>query len=193
MRVKKRSTALIVFTFLFTTLAVTSCGLLVASTQMISGWYNSPSTLLQLNSSQFVLEPVEVENSTIAPAWLGIVGYTLTPKMAQAMNLPDTQTGVLVQFVETDSPAKEAGLRGSTQYVTVNDHHWLVGGDVITALNDSPVASMRELLAVLNQTQPEEQITITVLRNGQQINLNTTLVEFPIPDVNNSRPGLRIT
>ena len=194
MRVKKRSATLIVFTFLLTTLMVISCGLLVTSGQLVFGWYyNSPSIPMQLNSSQLVLEPVEVENSAVVPAWLGIVGYTLTPEMARIMNLPDTQTGVLVQFVESDSPAKEAGLHGSTRYVTVNNHHWLVGGDVITALNDTQVASMRELLATLDQTQPEQQVTLTVLRNGQHIELNTTLVEFPIPDVTNSRPGLRIT
>ena len=193
MRVKRHKVTLIVSSFLITTLAVVSCGLLVTSVQMASGLYNSPTEIVQLNSTEFVLEPVEIETINTPPAWLGITGYTLTPEMARIMDLPDTQTGVLVQFVESDSPAKKAGLRGSNRYVSVDDHHRLIGGDVITALNGTPVVSMRELLAVLDQTQPEQQVTITVLRDGQNIELNTTLVEFPLPDVDNSRPGLRIT
>ena len=193
MRVKKRRITLIVSSFLITTLAVVSCGLLVKSAQMASGWYNSPTEIMQLNSSEFILEPVEIQENSMPPAWLGITGYTLTSEMAQAMDLPNTQTGVLVQFVESDSPAKEAGLQGSNRYVTVNNNHWMVGGDVITALNDTPVNSMRELLTALDQAQPDEQVTITILRDGQQIELITTLVELPLPDFDNSRPGLRIT
>jgi len=38
-------------------------------------------------------------------AWLGIVGQTLTPQVAQAMRLSANQHGVLVEKVERGSPA----------------------------------------------------------------------------------------
>ena len=193
MRVKRRKATLIVSSFLITTLAVVSCGLLVTSAQMAAGLFNGATETVQLNSSEFVLEPVEIERNNTPPAWLGITGYTLAPGMAKVMGLPDTQSGVLVQFIESDSPAQEAGLRGSNKYVTVDDNYWLVGGDVIIALNDTSITSMRELLAVLDKMQPDEEITITVLRDGEELELTTTLEELPLPDFDNSRPGLRIT
>ena len=193
MRVKRRKATLIVSSFLITTLAVVSCGLLVTSAQMAAGLFNGPTETVQLNSSEFVLEPVEIERNNTPPAWLGITGYTLAPGMAKVMGLPDTQTGVLVQFIEYDSPAQEAGLQGSNRYVTVDDNYWLVGGDVIIALNDTSITSMRGLLAALDKMQPDEEITITILRDGEQLELTTTLEELPLPDFDNSRPGLRIT
>ncbi len=45
--------------------------------------------------------------------WMGITAGSLTPEIAQAMDLPSDQTGILIEQVSGGSPADEAGLRGS--------------------------------------------------------------------------------
>ncbi len=53
-------------------------------------------------------------------ARLGIRGLTLTAELAQAMNLPGTQQGVLVAEVQPGSPAEQAGLHAGSRQVTIN-------------------------------------------------------------------------
>ncbi len=66
-------------------------------------------------------------------AYLGIVGLTVSPEIADVMNLAADQEGVLVEQVQQGSPADEAELRGSYKPVTIQGQQMLVGGDVITA------------------------------------------------------------
>jgi serine protease Do len=110
-------------------------------------------------------------------AYLGIVGLTVTPEIAEAMDLPADQEGVLVEQVQQSSPADEAGLRGSYKPVIVNGQQMLVGGDVITALQDQPVNGMEDLQVRLRQAEPGQKATLIVLREGKEVQVNVTLGE----------------
>ncbi len=82
------------------------------------------------------------------------------PNLQRALNLPK---GVVIVLVGAGTPAAKAGLlpfrRGSRGEV--------VGGDVITAVNDEPVADLDEMLSQLERRQPGETVTLTVWRGGQ--------------------------
>jgi serine protease Do len=121
----------------------------------------------------------ESESEHTGGAWLGIAGQTVTPETAQAMNLPEDQQGVLVEQVEADSPADQAGLRGSYKPVTINGQSLLVGGDIITALDDQPVSRMEDLQGLIRQAEPGQEVTLTVLRDGKQVEVPVTLGERP--------------
>jgi serine protease Do len=114
-------------------------------------------------------------------AWLGITGQTLIPELAQAMDLPADQTGVLVVRIQANGPADRAGLRGSYKPVVINGQRALVGGDVIIAFDDNPVTSMEDLLDFLSRSQPGDQVKLTVLRNGERMDFTVTLGERPVP------------
>jgi serine protease Do len=117
----------------------------------------------------------QASNSTTGGAYLGIVGLTLAPEIAQAMDLPADQQGILVEQVQQGSAADEAGLRGSFQPVTIQDQQVLVGGDVITALNGKTLTAIEDLQAALQQYKPGQAVTLTVLRDGETIQLDVTL------------------
>ncbi len=119
----------------------------------------------------------QTERSTASGAWLGIVGQTVTPDLAQAMNLPEEQKGVLVVQVEVNSPADEAGLRGSYKPSVVNGERVLVGGDIIIAFNGENVAQMEDLQGLVGQAKPGDEASLTVLRDGESTNLSVTLGE----------------
>jgi serine protease Do len=97
------------------------------------------------------------------------------------MGLPSDQQGVLVQQVEQGSPAGEAGLRGSYKPVVVNGRQLLVGGDVITAMDGLAVNGVEDLQAQVQQAQPGQEVTLTLLRDGKQVEVPVTLGERPTP------------
>jgi serine protease Do len=116
-------------------------------------------------------------NGETTGASLGIVGLTLSPEIAQAMDLPSDQAGVLVEAVQQGSPADEAGLRGSYKMLTLNGQDVRVGGDVIIAIDDQPLASMDELSGYLQQAEPGQRVTLTLLRDGERVEVAVTLAE----------------
>jgi S1-C subfamily serine protease len=83
-----------------------------------------------------------------------------SPGVQRALGVPP---GVVVVQVVPGSPAAGAGLqpfrRGSRGEV--------IGGDVITAINDQPVTDLDDVLRVLEQRQAGEVVTLTVWRGGQ--------------------------
>ncbi len=82
------------------------------------------------------------------------------PDLQRALKLPK---GVVIVLVGAGTPAAKAGLlpfrRGSRGEV--------VGGDVITAVNDEPVADLDGMLSLLERRLPGETVTLTVWRGGQ--------------------------
>ena len=102
---------------------------------------------------------------------LGILGTTIDSSIANAMNLPNGQQGVLVTQVQSGSLADTAGLRAGNQSVTINGQQVNVGGDIITAVDDQPVASIQELKAALAQLSSNQSLSLTILRNGTQLQI----------------------
>jgi serine protease Do len=80
-------------------------------------------------------------------AWLGI----------DYQGLP---TGVVVRRVALNSPAQQAGIQV---------------GDIIMQYNDKPIRTASDLTRELYFAQPNQRITLTVQREGQQVRLAVTL------------------
>ncbi len=120
-----------------------------------------------------------VQESTQIAAWLGITGATLTPQIDNVMGLSTDQTGVLIQEVQPNSPADQAGLRGSFLSATINGQRVTVGGDVITALDGFSVTNMQDLVNLLSQAQPGREVSLTILRDGNQQEVKVTLGQMP--------------
>ena len=106
---------------------------------------------------------------------MGITGLTLSPELAQAMDLPEDQQGVLIIEVVSGSPADKAGLRGSYEPVNIGGQRLIVGGDVIVAWNDRPVTQMEELRALVGEASTGQEVTLTALRDGTETEFRVTL------------------
>jgi predicted metalloprotease with PDZ domain len=104
-----------------------------------------------------------------APApWLGLLGLTVTPDVALAMNLASGQQGVLVEELEQHGPADRAHLREGSQAFVSNGHRRLIGGDVIVALEGKPVSRLKDMQTFLQQAQPGQTVTLTLLQGKEQ-------------------------
>ena len=106
--------------------------------------------------------------STTQGIHLGILGTTIDSSIAQEMNLPDGTQGVLIEQVQPGSPADTAGLRAGSKTVTINGQDVVVGGDIITAVNDQSIANIDDLRAALEQLPTDTELTLTVLRDGTE-------------------------
>jgi S1-C subfamily serine protease len=78
----------------------------------------------------------------------------------RALSLP---RGVALIQVQPGSPAARAGLQPFRRGADGG----IVGGDVITAINDDPVADLDDMLTQLERRSAGETVTLTVWRNGQ--------------------------
>ncbi len=121
------------------------------------------------------VESVEAASNS---AYLGINGMNVTLDIASAMSLPADQAGVLVAQVVPNSPADNAGLRGSYKPVDSQGQQILVGGDVITAVDGTLVADMQALKSILTQAKPGDKVNLTILRDGKEITVKVELGEL---------------
>ena len=106
---------------------------------------------------------------------LGIQGITLTPDIATAMNLPADQQGVLVERIGVGTPADQAQLQGGFKSALINGRQIPIGGDIITAVDGQPITSLEDLQTQIQNAQPGQQVTLTILRDGQQMSVPVTL------------------
>lgn len=124
--------------------------------------------------------PVLIEAGRYPHPWLGILGYSVTPDIAEPLSLPVDQ-GVLVAQLYRGGPADVAGVRGAEQQVIVGNRRLLVGGDIITAVNGVPVEDWNGLLQYLEfETEVGDVVTLTLLRGGTEMGLDVTIAAQPV-------------
>jgi len=114
--------------------------------------------------------------------WLGISGTSLTPDLAKANKLDETQQGVLIVDIANNGPAAKAGLHGSDSQVDINGQPAPVGGDVIVAIDGQPVNHFEDMGSYLfESTQVGQTVTVTILRDGSQKDIQVKLGVLPNP------------
>jgi len=87
-------------------------------------------------------------------------------ELATEYDLP-AQEGVLVGQVFDGTAAADAGLRGGTETVQFRGVNVELGGDIIVAINDVPIASFDELIGYLvSNTSVGDTVTVTYIRDG---------------------------
>jgi serine protease Do len=158
----------------------TQVGQTVTLTILRGGNEQTVSVTLGARPAQTQAQATQPQGSAANGAYLGIVGVTLTPAIDQAMNLSADQQGVLIEQVQQGGAADQAGLQGSSQQTTINGQQLTVGGDVITALGGQPVTGMQDLSTLLQQATPNQVVTLTILRDGNQMQVSVTLGQRPV-------------
>ncbi len=104
-----------------------------------------------------------IDTGKVSRGWLGVEGTEITAKAAMASGNPNIR-GVLIVGVFIDSPADIAGVQT---------------GDIITAINDKEVYRVRNVLENIAGHKPGDKIKISLLRNGQPLDLELIATERP--------------
>jgi serine protease Do len=117
--------------------------------------------------------------------YLGILPQDVTPALAKAFHSSETN-GALVGSITPDSPAAHSSLKQ---------------GDIIVAVNGQPIADASQLRTKIGMMDPNQTVTLKVLRNGSTQDVPITLGEYPTkeerasvekPDSNSSLKGVTV-
>ncbi len=93
------------------------------------------------------------EKGKVTRGYLGVQVSDLTPDLAAGFGLPSGTKGALVQNVVPRGPAAKGGVQA---------------GDLVVSLNGKPVESAGQLTRTVALVPPGEQISMVVLRKGNE-------------------------
>lgn len=101
--------------------------------------------------------------------WLGVRTLSLSAPIAEALRKAGApvpvDSGLLVVEAVPGSPASRAGIRGGNRIVVVGNYRIPVGGDIIVAINGTPVTNFEQLTVYLEtQTQVGDTVRVAVVR-----------------------------
>ena len=90
-------------------------------------------------------------------SYMGVHGADVPQEAIEELDIP---AGAYIKEIEMDSPAMAAGIQS---------------GDVVTRVNEEPITTYGELLNMLNNAEPEQVMTITLMRQGREMSVEVTL------------------
>ena len=106
------------------------------------------------------------ENGRIVRPWLGMQGRAIDGKLGAIVRMPVTP-GYLVEVVFDGSPAELAGIRGGNLSVVIQGEEYLLGGDIVTAIQGSPIRTHQEYIAKVKTLKTGQRVKLTLVRDGQ--------------------------
>lgn len=118
---------------------------------------------IPINDVQSIISDIMENGSVTDKAYMAITAGTMTQQMAAQYKINATE-GVFVYSVEDGGAGDKAGLKL---------------GDVITTLNDTQITSMEDLSAAKKGFKAGDTVTLTVLRDGQEITTQLTFDAQP--------------
>ena len=127
-----------------------------------SGGYQGIGLSVPINMAQHIMEALITEGK-VTRGWLGVSIQNLTPELAQAFAVENSQ-GALVVSVLNGSPAAKAGLQR---------------GDIIVSFNQDLITSSDDLRNKVGLAAPETMAALKVIRDGEEIDINLQLGERP--------------
>lgn len=101
---------------------------------------------------------------------LGFTGTEITPSIAKLFGLP-LQRGFLVEEVLPNSLATGVGLRAGDRIVVLKDNSYVLGGDIITAIDGKPLTAASQIAHSLLDSHPGQAIRLTVYRQGETLDV----------------------
>ncbi|MEX0681156.1 MAG: DegQ family serine endoprotease [Balneolales bacterium] len=127
-----------------------------------SGGFQGIGFAIPSNMARTVMESI-IETGRVVRGFIGINFQPVNESLARALELPDNRGVIIIDIVE-DSPAERADLR--TQ-------------DVIIRLNGRSIESSTEFRRSVAESAPGTEITLTIIRDGEEMEVSVILDEFP--------------
>jgi S1-C subfamily serine protease len=118
-----------------------------------------------------------ISTGKVLHAYLGVATTPITKQLAKLYSLPTS--GLLVGSVDGNGPAKKAGLVGGSTNVVVQGESYSVGGDVIVAVDGSPVSEFEQLRDAIARKKPGDTIKLEIVRNGSKSSVTVKLAQAP--------------
>jgi S1-C subfamily serine protease len=111
-------------------------------------------------------------------AFVGVGTKPLFPQLAEELDI-DAESGAIVERIEPNSPAEEAGLRAGDQNIEFQAIPYRVGGDVIVSIDGEEIVTESDLSRLVALKRPGDEVTLGVIRDGEEIEVDLTLGTRP--------------
>jgi len=144
-----------------------------------NGGFQGIAFAVPINTMKRVV-PQLIESGQAKYSWLGISspasegGYSVAA-LADELGFP-VRNGILISEVIPGSPAARAGLRAGTETAVVRGVAVPTNSDIIVAINGLIIRDIDDLVAYLvENTSPGDTVTLTIVREGQTLDVDVTL------------------
>ena len=118
------------------------------------------------------------QHGRVEYGYLGVRALALWPQLAERLDL-DVRNGALLDQVEPDSPAEDAGLRGSEDEIEFQATPVPIGGDVILSVNGRRLTRTDDLADVISAMSAGQRVELDVLRDGKRRTIDVELGKRP--------------
>jgi S1-C subfamily serine protease len=119
--------------------------------------------------------PQLIAHGHVPHAYIGVTTAPVPRAAAADLHLP-TSSGAIVQVIEPGSPADTAGMRAGSTPVA---GQLLVGGDIIVAVDGTPVRTPDDITRAIADNQPGDHVTIEYYRGDGKHSATVTLADRP--------------
>ena len=113
-------------------------------------------------------------------AYIGVETRALYPQLAERLGI-DADTGALLMEVLDGGPADAAGLEAGNEMIEFQGLRYPTDGDVILAVDGEPIGTASDLPRIISLHSPRDEITLRVIRDGEEREVDVTLGERPEP------------
>jgi S1-C subfamily serine protease len=156
---------------------VDRCANVIGINTLISEDAQSIGFAVPVNAAKSILRDLREVGRVVRP-WLGMQGRGIDHRLGAVVRIPVTP-GYLVEVVYDGSPADRAGVRGGNLSVAVQGDEYLLGGDILTQINGTPIRSHQDYVARVKTLRVGQRVKITVVRDGTPRELSLTVAERP--------------
>jgi S1-C subfamily serine protease len=118
------------------------------------------------------------DDGSVEYGYLGVRALALWPQLAERLDL-EVRNGALLDQVEPDSPAEDAGLRGGDSQIEFQATPVPTGGDVILAVDGRALTRRDDLADVISGMSAGESVKLELLRDGERRTVEIELGERP--------------
>lgn len=108
-----------------------------------------------------------IKNGKVTRGWMDILSVELNAQIVSYSNLI-VDEGILVSQVVPMGKADKGGIRGGSEKAQYGQSVIYLGGDVIVAINDTPITGYVDYFAFLFSTKAGDKVDVTVIRNGEE-------------------------
>ena len=156
---------------------VDRCGAVIGLNTLISEDAQAIGFAVPINAAKAILKDLREVGRVVRP-WLGLQGRAIDAGLGSVVRIPVT-SGYLVEIVFDGSPADRAGVRGGNLSVVVQGEEYLLGGDILTAIQGAPIRSHQDYVARVKTLRVGQRVKVTVMREGQPREMTLTVGERP--------------
>jgi serine protease Do len=154
------------------------CGEVIGINTSIMAEAQNISFAIPINVAKNIV-PQLVDRGRVIRPWFGITGKLIKKDAMGIINMPVVD-GFLVETIEQGSPAQQAGVREGDLPIVIAEMEFLLGGDIITAINDQPLNDPDQFVQLIRSFKVGERVRLTLYRENETRVVEFSLTERPI-------------